>query len=166
MSNYKQSRGWRNCNPLNIRRGEKWQGLTDTQPDPEFCRFTSMEMGYRAGAKILLTYYRVFAQRGEKFTIRNIISRWAPPNENRTEEYIRKVTLMMMGLDYSGIAPIAVFELGRPDTPQGARHLGQLMAAMTCVECGCPPRAVNYVAIREGLGLALSLYPALADIRL
>ena len=166
MKNYKQSRGWRNNNPLNIRRGEQWQGLTDTQPDPEFCRFSSMEMGYRAGAKILLTYYRVFTQKGEKFTIRNIISRWAPPNENRTEEYIRKVTLLVLGEDYCTTKFVPEMELGRPDTPQGVRHLGQLMAAMTCVECGCPPRAVNYVAIREGLGLALRLYPALADIRL
>lgn len=166
MKNYQQSRGWRNCNPLNIRRGERWAGLTPTQPDPQFCRFRSMEYGYRAGAKVMVSYYRLFMQRGMAFTIRNIISRWAPPNENQTEAYIRRVTLLLLGENYSSVTFVPEVELGRPDTPQGARHLGQLMAAMTCVECGCAPSQVDYPAIRTGLGLALHLYPALASIQL
>ena len=166
MKNYKNSRGWRNNNPLNIRKGERWQGLTPTQRDSSFCQFEAMEWGYRAAAKIMKSYYRLFVQQGRKFTVRNIVSRWAPETENLTEAYIRRVTLLLLGEQYSSTAYIPEVELGRPDTPQGARHMAQLMAAMTCVECGCAPSQVDYLAIRSGLGLAFHLYPSLDDIKL
>ena len=166
MKNYKQSRGWRNNNPLNIRRGERWMGLTPTQSDVAFCRFQSMEFGYRAAAKVLKSYYRYLTQKGRAFTVRNIISRWAPASENNTEGYIRRVTLLLLGENYSTTKFVPEVELGRPDTPQGARHIAQLMAAMTCVECGCAPSQVDYAALRQGIGLALNLYPAIDSVKL
>ena len=126
---YKKSRGWRNNNPLNIRKGELWKGLHISQNDPEFCIFLDASFGYRAGAKVLMSYYRVFTQRGTPFTVENIIKRWAPANENNTEEYILSVCART-GFDRRS-------PLCRPNTYKGAWQMAVLMTAMTCVECGC-----------------------------
>lgn len=82
------SRGIRNNNPGNLDKGDDWQGLADEQPDPRFCTFISPLWGIRALAKVLLTYQR----KHNKHTIREIISRWAPPHENDTEAYIKAVS--------------------------------------------------------------------------
>jgi len=75
-------RGIRNCNPLNIRRSAaKWKGLCAQQNDASFCQFESMEWGWRA-AFWLLT--RVYYHTYRLFTIRKIITKWAPPIENHT----------------------------------------------------------------------------------
>ena len=82
-------RGIRNHNPLNIRRtASQWQGLAAVQQDKEFCQFESLEWGWRA-AFYLLT--RTYYQKYKLGTIRAVISRWAPPNENHTEVYIQNV---------------------------------------------------------------------------
>ena len=99
MKHYTASRGWRNHNPLNIRRGANWQGLTSVQMDKDFCQFLNMTWGYRAAAVCMKSYYRLFVQRGLPFTVRNILNRWAPPSENKTEAYIRNVSRL------TGIAP-------------------------------------------------------------
>ncbi len=52
-----------------------------------------MAYGYRAIFKILSNYYRNY----KLDTIRKMIGRWAPENENDTEAYIKAVA------DYSGI---------------------------------------------------------------
>lgn len=81
-------RGIRNCNPLNIERNAtKWQGLRPQQTDERFCQFISMEYGYRAAFRTLLTYTKQY----KLHTIREWISRWAPPKENDTAKYIRVV---------------------------------------------------------------------------
>ena len=74
-------RGIRNNNPLNIRRTAKdqWKGLRAQQTDASFCQFESLDYGWRAAFYLLTrTYYHKY----RLFTIRAIISRWAPPNEN------------------------------------------------------------------------------------
>jgi hypothetical protein len=81
------ARGLRNNNPGNIRHGSPWQGLSQVQPDTAFCRFDEPEWGIRAMARILLAYQ---AKRGRN-SVRQIIDRWAPPNENDTEAYIQAV---------------------------------------------------------------------------
>jgi len=163
--NYKKTRGWRNNNPLNIRRGERWIGLASQPKDTEFCTFLTMPFGYRAGAKVLKSYYRVLSQSGKPFTVENIIRRWAPENENPTSSYVKRVTRLLLGDEYCGYM-VPQVELGRPDTPQGARHVAQLMAAMTCVETGCPPSEVPYMAILEGVDMAYGLHPRLEEIKL
>ena len=97
MKHYQASRGWRNNNPLNIRRGEDWTGLCSKQTDSEFCQFMTMSMGYRAAVKILKSYARIFAQRGQTWSIDNVIRRWAPPSENQTDAYLSRV-LQLMGI--------------------------------------------------------------------
>ena len=87
MNLHNETRGFRNNNPGNIRHGEKWYGLAEKQTDPDFCQFESVEYGIRAMFKILQTYHE---KHGLK-TIREIITRLAPPSENDTEAYIKGV---------------------------------------------------------------------------
>lgn len=89
-------RGIRHCNPGNIRHSsQKWQGQADVQSDPDFITFTKPEYGIRAIMKILETYYYKYSL----LTIKMLISRYAPPNENDTASYISAVSKL------SGVAP-------------------------------------------------------------
>lgn len=97
------TRGIRNNNPLNIRRGgSQWQGLRKPQSDMHFCQFAAMSYGWRA-AFILLT--RTYYHKYRLFTIRRIIERWAPPRENNTEEYVKQVARMM---NYDADMPLGI----------------------------------------------------------
>ena len=80
----KKSRGLRNNNPGNIRHGaSKWVGLVPGD-DSAFCTFSEMKYGYRAMIKLLQNYKKLHGCD----TIRKIINRWAPPNENNTPAYV------------------------------------------------------------------------------
>lgn len=96
-------RGIRNNNPGNIRHGDSWKGLTPEQPDPDFCTFSTPEYGIRAMGVILLNYQR---KHGLK-TIRQIITRWAPPSENDTDAYVTHVA------DRLGVRPDEVVDVAR-----------------------------------------------------
>ena len=81
-------------NPLNIRLvpGTCWKGSLPVSGGAEsarFVRFETMEWGLRAAFCILRTY----ARRHGATCIRDIVSRWAPPSENNTLQYIRNVCL-------------------------------------------------------------------------
>lgn len=86
-------RGIRNNNPGNLRWGIGWNGLVPEaeRTDPDFCQFTSAHFGLRALAMNLHNYQR---RHGLK-TVREMITRWAPPSENDTESYIRAVAEYM-----------------------------------------------------------------------
>ncbi|MTI12090.1 structural protein [Sansalvadorimonas verongulae] len=90
-----QIRGYRNHNPGNIRENQRvdydWEGEARADTDGEFEEFDSPEFGIRAMARILKTYYTKHKLR----TVRDIINRWAPPNENNTDSYVRAVCLRM-----------------------------------------------------------------------
>lgn len=85
----KTPRGIRNNNPLNIRIGNSWQGKVENPTDKTFEQFTQMEYGLRAGFYLL----RRYISRYHLNTISDIIKRWAPANENNTENYIKRVSL-------------------------------------------------------------------------
>lgn len=86
------SRGLRNNNPGNIRlSATPWQGEIRPPQDPSFCRFTSMAHGYRALMKLLRNYRRLHGC----LTVAHFITRWAPPSENNTRGYIRRVCSLM-----------------------------------------------------------------------
>lgn len=92
MIEKKIPRGIRNNNPLNIRKGNNWQGEKAVQTDPAFEQFESMAYGLRAGFKILKNYMSGYGGRVKPLTcVADIISRWAPPSENNTQAYIDKV---------------------------------------------------------------------------
>ena len=89
-------RGIRNNNPLNIRKSkDKWKGLSITQNDPSFCQFETLEYGWRAAFYLLTrTYYHKY----RLYTIRSIISKWAPPCENNSKAYVENVS-RLTGID-------------------------------------------------------------------
>lgn len=86
----------RNNNPLNIRRSkDQWKGLAEAQTDRAFVQFKTLEYGWRAAFYLLTrTYYHKY----RLYTIRTIIRRWAPSNENDTNAYIANVS-KLTGID-------------------------------------------------------------------
>ena len=144
------TRGLRNNNPLNIRHSnDKWQGIAATQTDAAFVQFQSMAYGYRAAWKTLDSYYRRFRSERKPYTVRTIISRWAPPSENDTEAYIRAVVRL------SGLGGNET--ITRPCIHRAFGRLGvtaRLIAAMTCVENGIRMNQVDMEAVWQGYDLA------------
>ena len=92
MMEKKLPRGIRNNNPLNIRKGNNWQGEVSSSDDPAFEQFVSMQWGIRAGFKILKNYMTGYGGRVKALTnVHDIIHRWAPPSENNCRAYIDSV---------------------------------------------------------------------------
>ena len=141
------TRGIRNNNPLNIRRtSTRWQGAREEQTDKSFVQFKTMAYGYRAAWKVLQTYYERFCMQSKPFTVRNIITRWAPPSENDTEAYIKSVLkLSSIGGKEKLLPPSNVLSYGR---------LSRLVIAMTCIECGLEYNRVDTASIAQGYKLA------------
>ena len=82
------TRGIRNCNPGNIRNSKtKYLGEVRPSRDAAFKQFETMAWGYRAMFVLLHTYSR----NGYR-TLRQMITRYAPPVENHTENYIAHVS--------------------------------------------------------------------------
>ncbi len=127
------SRGLRNCNPGNIRRtgGGRYRGETKTATDPEFREFTALEWGYRAMFTLLYTYRLRYGLK----TLRELISRWAPPTENRTDAYIRFVA------ERTGIGPDCPLDLLDP------KQMIPVAAAMSEVENG---RKAEHAKVARG----------------
>lgn len=87
-----KTRGIRNNNPGNIRYVAKtpWRGRVPLhlKKDKAFEEFESMALGYRA----LMITLRTYIQRDRLNTVRKIIGRWAPPEDNNhTDAYIASV---------------------------------------------------------------------------
>lgn len=74
-------------NPLNIRftPATKWQG--QLRSESGFVVFDTLENGTRAALKLLRNYY----VKDRLNTVEKIITKWAPPSENNTENYIKEV---------------------------------------------------------------------------
>lgn len=121
MATQAQTRGIRNNNPLNIEKGEPWQGLRPEQTDPRFAQFVSLEYGFRAAFVIIHNY---LGKRPPVNTPAAIISRWAPPDENLTDAYIRFVCKR---------AELKPHEIIRW---QDKNKLSRLVWAMAEYECG------------------------------
>lgn len=92
----------RNNNPFDIDNGPHWQGLmptdklTDVQKHERFAVFATPEDGFRAGVILLHNYKHLYGAD----TIRKIISRLAPPNENNTAAYEEAMTRYLgVGVD-------------------------------------------------------------------
>ena len=82
-------KGYRLNNGGNIERAAyTWHGESTLQDDPRFIRFETPQDGLRALMRILLTYHSKYGLD----TIKALISRWAPPNENDTASYIADVS--------------------------------------------------------------------------
>ena len=86
METKSQTRGERNCNPLNIKKTSiKWHGKIEGN-DPVFESFKNNYYGYRAALICLYKHYRTGAN-----TVNLLISKWAPASENLTHNYVAYV---------------------------------------------------------------------------
>ena len=85
----KQARGIRNNNPGNIRNSERndWKGEVSKadKKDQVFEEFETMSDGVRAMMRLLQKYQRSY----NLHTVKEIVERWAPRNENDTAAYVR-----------------------------------------------------------------------------
>lgn len=127
-------RGIRNNNPGNIRdtSGNTWDGQTGT--DGEFAIFSAPEWGLRALARLLRNY----ESKHRLNTVRGIISRYAPSNENNTEAYISSVARAL------GIDPDTTFSV--------EARLPELMRAIIKHENGQQPYSGELIA--KGISMA------------
>lgn len=118
-------RGYRNNNPLNIRinAANNWQGKITPNTDGSFEQFISMAYGYRAAMSLIRTYITKYSCR----TIAQIISKWAPNNENNTTGYINRVC------STTGYTPDTVIN------PDNQTQMSNLVYAMSLVENGNKP---------------------------
>lgn len=115
------TRGMRNHNPLNIRKGNNWQGESSPQTDAEFEQFQNDAYGFRAGFRII---HNGFNDKPRRDTIRKIIQRWAPSVENNTEQYIKTVS------QRTGIHPDARLDY------RDIMRMTKIVQAMAFVETG------------------------------
>lgn len=145
-----QPRGIRNNNPGNIDRTKPrtpWQGRVPAEDltDPRFEQFVHPKFGIRALCRVLITYQdKRRAPDGSKIdTVREIIERWAPPNENDTSAYVRQVrrTLGLDGPEYPGETDVHDYATMR-----------ELVLAIIRHENGVQP--YSGAVIDEGLRLA------------
>lgn len=118
-------RGIRNNNPLNIRKGSNWKGERPNQTDKAFEQFISLEWGIRAAFKLLRNHISGFkGTRPKMNTYRKIITMWAPPSENATEEYINYVCRQCQA------QPSDIID------PDNRKQMVWLAREMAFVECG------------------------------
>jgi len=140
--------GIRSNNPGNLRplaKGE-WKGqagIVETEAGGKYCRFETMEMGIRAAAVNMLTYYR----KHKLNTVRKIINRWAPPEDkNHTDAYVGAVA-KSLGVDADATINPAAHDV-----------LPRLMAPIFRQENGARPDGTDWLpgdTIQAGCDLAL-----------
>lgn len=130
-------RGYRNNNPVNIRiSGNNWRGKVSPNTDGAFEQFIDLVHGYRA-ALVLLRGKGYIS--GGNNTIRKIITKFAPANENNTAGYIQRVSQL------SGIDPDEVI------SKNDRSRLCNILYAMSTVENGTKDKAGNNLATTYGL---------------
>jgi len=128
-------RGLRLNNPGNIRHSaDRWQGAAPEQPDPDFVRFTSLEFGVRAVARLMLRYEKLGFN-----TARKIIGRYAPAVENDAESYVRHVA-DALNVEPEDVIVVDAYEVMAPLVGTICRH-----------ETG---KALPPGALRRGLAMA------------
>ena len=141
MGDLAMPRGIRNNNPLNIRRtSTRWAGQIASDTERAFVVFMDMAHGVRAAAKVIQNYQRLYGIN----TVRRLIERWAPPNENHTPAYI--------------VAVAAALGVGQDDTLDLAAHdiLYKLIPAMSRVENGRRPDGSDWLRSEDvDAGLAM-----------
>lgn len=132
------SRGYRNNNPLNIRysTANNWLGKILPNTDGVFEQFVSMDYGYRAALYLI----RKYINKGYA-TVGDIISRWAPTNENNTQAYINSVC------NQTGFTPFTRISFDRK------ADVIKLAAAMSVHENGNIPGYPDQAAIENGYNM-------------
>lgn len=115
-------RGVRNKNPFNLRGNDDWYGKKGSD-EQGFAQFAYPTDGLRAGALNLINQQKKHGVRN----IRQLITKYAPPNENDTEAYINKVA------KFVGVTPNQDIQLSNKAT------LSRVMNAILMQENGKHP---------------------------
>lgn len=115
-------RGVRANNPLNIEinRANAWRGKVVPSVDKRFETFEHHKFGFRAGAVLLRNYQRLHGL----YTVEAMIHRFAPPNENKTSNYVKFVA------DRMGVG------VREPVDLQDNETLARMLDAMATMEVG------------------------------
>ena len=79
------SRAWRNNNPGNLEDGKFARNNGAIGTDGRFAIFPDTATGFNAMASLLAT------NSYQKLTIEGAINRYAPPNENNVENYLKSI---------------------------------------------------------------------------
>ena len=144
-------RAVRNNNPGNLEAGARWKGLLPAsrmtpaqRRERRFAVFASPPWGFRALALVLRNCQR----RHGLNTIREIVARFAPPNENDTDAYVGAASRSM------GVAADAPLALEDP------RVLMALCKAIAVHESG--GWFFSDADLAQGIALALPPPPAIA----
>lgn len=139
-----KNRNYRNNNPGNLVFANQ-EGATLEAPNAKgeqrFARFNTPEEGIRALANQVSSYYNgtsAAAGYQKLQTVSSIISKWAPPKENNTNQYIDNVS------KYLGVSPNEKIDVSNPEV------MTQLVRAIATKEGGNP--AVNNEFIKNALG--------------
>lgn len=141
-------RSCRNFNPGNLQHvgPPDWAGLMPKDQmnaaqlaEPRFCIFASPAWGFRALAVNMHTSW----SKGRK-TVRDLITHYAPPNENPTEAYITAVC------DQMQVASFLPLNLNDPD------ELERLCQAIAYVEAGGWDGIWRTEDLVEGVRMALN----------
>lgn len=120
-------RGLRNNNPLNLRVGNNWKGEKKPNNDHEFEQFRTLTDGCRAAAILAVNIItgRARSCLNRRYdTLGQFIQKWAPPTENDSESYIKRVCEITGYNEFTKLYPIQ-------------KHvLCYVLWAMAQVECG------------------------------
>jgi hypothetical protein len=139
-------RGIRNCNPGNVDYDNniEWEGQIGIEdgPDARFILFAEMKWGIRCLVKIVSNYVKIDKV---NCSVRGIISRWAPNNENNTEKYMENVAAVL------GVGVDDIIDLSSVDV------LYKLLKGIVIQECGEDAfDLITEEEMSEGVNLALS----------
>lgn len=139
-----KSRNYRNNNLGNLvfanQEGASLE-LANAKGERRFAKFNTPEEGVRALANQVSSYYNGTSKAAgnEKLqTVSSIIAKWAPPNENNTNQYIKNVS------EYLGVSPNEKIDVSNPEV------MTALVRAIATKEGGNP--AVNDGFIKNALG--------------
>ncbi|EPY8428854.1 lytic transglycosylase [Citrobacter youngae] len=140
----KAPRGIRNNNPGNIDfRGQS--GATLERPGGRFARFETAYNGLKALSRQLMRYFEGKTTGKPLQTLNDIISTWAPGNENNTGAYIAQLSKMM------GVAPDAILNLKDPQV------MSSLMNGIIHHENGRNPYPSELVRMAAGGGASQNI---------
>ena len=130
------ARGLRNNNPGNIRKNsDLFLGEIRPSADKSFKQFENMAYGYRAMFRILGNYVKHY----KLDTLEKMITRWAPPKENNTENYIKSVS------EWSGVGKDSKVWI------DNRQQMCAIVAAMSRMENGVK---ANMSEVEQGFDLA------------
>ena len=126
------SRGYLNRNPGNIRHSRvMYQGEVSPSKDASFKQFQSMAYGFRAMFVLLHTYSTKYHLN----TLRAMIERYAPPEENETTEYVNFVSTRTKIADIQSVDTL------------NQRQMVSIVMAMARMENGSDP---DFADVLEG----------------